>query len=71
MQVVINHHESQIQELKNTINEITKESNFHPIKYWAICGICSNSSSGSEGRKARMETFDKFILLIENAKKII
>lgn len=71
MQVVINHHESQIKELKNTINEITKESNFHPIKDWAICGICTNSASGSKGRKTRMETFNKFIVLIESAKRVI
>jgi hypothetical protein len=71
MQAVINHHESQIQELKNTISEITNDSNFHPIKDWAICGICHNSSYDSKGRKTRMETFHKFILLIERAKKII
>lgn len=60
-----------VKELEGVIDDITNESNFHPIKDWAICGIYHNSSSGSEGRKTRMETFYKFISLIESAKKLI
>ncbi len=71
MQVVINHHESQIEELKNAIAEITNDNNIHQIKDWAICGICHNSSSGSEGRETRMKTYYEFIELIGKAKNLI
>tara|TARA_R110000851_G_C12832360_1_gene540812 strand:+ start:167 stop:454 length:288 start_codon:yes stop_codon:yes gene_type:complete len=60
-----------VKELEGAIRDITTESNFHPIKDWAICGICHNSSSGSEGRNSRMKTYYEFIELIEAAKNLI
>ena len=60
-----------IKELEVAIDGITNEDNFHPVKDWAICGICHNSSSGTDGRESRMKEFYKFISLMDNAKKLI
>ena len=60
-----------VKKLEGAIGNITNENNFHPIRDWAICGICTNSTSGSEGRDTRMKTYHEFIRLIDAAKDLI
>lgn len=62
---------AQVELLRDALSGITKEENIHPIKDWAICGICTNSSSGSDGRKTRFKKFDKFFELISDAESTI
>jgi len=67
----INELRAMVNALRESLSLITKEDNIHPIKDWAICGICTNSSSGSEGRKSRMKVFYEFIGLLEGADEAL
>ena len=60
-----------IAELEAAINSITSDENIHPIKDWAICGIYSNSTRGSEGRESRLAVYNKFTVLVNNAKQLL
>ena len=71
MELKINELKAREDALSLAVDNITNENNIHPIRDWAICGICHNSSSGSEGRNTRMKTYYEFMGLIEAAKELI
>lgn len=71
MELKINELKAREDTLSLAIDNITNEDNFYEIRDWVICGICANSSSGSEGRNTRMKTYYEFIGLIDAAKDLI
>ena len=71
MELKISELKAREEALSSAIRDITIDDNLHPIKNWAICGICHNSSSGSDGRNTRMKTYYEFIGLVEAAKRLI
>lgn len=45
-------------ELASRLTTIIDSKEANQVKDWAICGICTNSLDGTEGRRTRMAAFE-------------